>query len=236
MLEPTGPLPPEIYWRRRVFAIAALVVALALVIWLALLVSRGGSSGDSKGAAASSSTTAKAADASKAGEPANKSADAPSGKPSASGDSSTPKPSGSSASATASSAPPAQCPDQSLAVKVSVEQPTYKVGEQPVFVIVITNISSVTCSRDMGSGLQQVSVQTLDGARRLWSSTDCYPDGQADVRTLNRGEQAAFTVTWSGSTSQPNCAGERVPVPPGAYAVVAQLGSVRSSAEPFNIA
>ncbi|MFI9505883.1 hypothetical protein [Nocardia sp. NPDC052566] len=229
MLEPNGPLPPEIYWRRRAFAIGALVVALALVIWLAIMVSRGGDSpGSTKAAASSSSSSSsKPADTS-----ANKPADA--SKPSASGESSASKTSG-SATAT-SAAAPGQCPDQSLAVKVTVEQPTYKTGEQPVFGIVITNISSVSCARDMGSGLQQVSVHSLDGQRRLWSSTDCYPDGQPDVRTLNRGEQAAFTVTWSGSTSQPSCAGERVQVPPGAYAVVAQLGTVRSAAEPFNIA
>ncbi|MFQ6330348.1 MULTISPECIES: hypothetical protein [unclassified Nocardia] len=224
MLEPNGPLPPEIYWRRRVLAIGVLVVALALVIWLVVMFARGGDSPVSAKAAASSSSVTKAAEGSSV-------------KPSTSAESSAPKASG-SASATPSGSPVAQgqCPDQSLAVRVTVEQPTYKIGETPVFGIVITNISTSPCSRDVGSGLQQVSVLTLDGQRRLWSSTDCYPDGQPDVRTLNRGEQAAFTVTWSGSTSQPNCAGDRVPVPAGAYAVVAQLGSVRSSVEPFNIA
>ncbi|MEV6429963.1 hypothetical protein [Nocardia sp. NPDC051463] len=224
MLEPNGPLPPEIYWRRRVLAIGVLVVALALVIWLVVMFARGGDAPGSTKAAASSSSVTKAAEGSSA-------------KPSTSAESSAPKPSG-TAAATPSSNPVAQgqCPDQSLAVRVTVEQPTYKTGETPVFGIVITNISTAPCSRDVGSGLQQVSVLTLDGQRRLWSSTDCYPDGQPDVRTLNRGEQAAFTVTWSGSTSQPNCAGDRVPVPAGAYAVVAQLGSVRSSVEPFNIA
>ncbi|WP_159841954.1 hypothetical protein [Nocardia sp. CY41] len=215
MLEPNGPLPPEIYWRRRVFAIGILVVALALVIWVVLAVARGGDSpGDSR-TAGSSTVTAEPAEA--AAKP--------------SGESGAPK-----TSAAASSAAAGPCPDQSLAIKVTVEQPTYKTGEQPVFGIVITNISAVPCTRDMGSGLQQVSVHTLDGQRRLWSSTDCYPDGQPDVRTMSRGEQAAFTVTWSGTTSQPSCAGERVQVPPGAYSVVAQLGSVRSMAEPFNIA
>jgi hypothetical protein len=225
VLEPNGPLPPEIYWRRRVLAIGILVLALALVIWLVVMIARGGNSPGGTNAAASSSSSAP------------KPVVASSAKPSTGAESSAPKPSGSAAATpSGTSVAQGQCPDQSLAVRVTVEQPTYRTGEQPVFGIVITNISSAACSRDVGSGLQQVSVLTLDGQRRLWSSTDCYPDGQPDVRTLNRGEQAAFTVTWSGSTSQPNCAGDRVPVPPGAYAVVAQLGSVRSSIEPFNIA
>ncbi|WP_280399930.1 hypothetical protein [Nocardia carnea] len=218
MLEPTGPLPPEIYWRRRVFAIGALIVALAVVIWLVVTVSRGGDSPGTAAAATSSATGT---------ETAASSAPAPT--------------TTTGASTTASGTTPApaasgQCADQSLAIKVSVAQPTYRVGEEPVFGIVITNISGEPCTRDMGSGLQRVSVHTLDGGRQLWASTDCYPDGEPDVRTLDRGEQAAFTVTWTGTTSQPECAGERVPVPTGAYNVTAQLGSVRSAPEPFNIA
>ncbi|MEV3963653.1 hypothetical protein AB0M34_22635 [Nocardia sp. NPDC050193] len=223
MLEPTGPLPPEIYWRRRVFAIGALVVALAVGIWLAITVSRGGDAPDAAAAASGSETTE------------------PGPGPAAS---STTTATGTRVSGTTSaarsteptSASSGQCADQSLAIKVSVGQPTYQVGEEPVFGIVITNISGAPCTRDMGSGLQRVSVHSLDGGRQLWASTDCFPDGEPDVRTLDRGEQAAFTVTWTGATSQPECAGERVQVPAGAYNVVAQMGSVRSAPEPFNIA
>lgn len=119
---------------------------------------------------------------------------------------------------------------------MTVEQPTYQLGEEPVFGIVITNISSDACERDMGSGVQKVAVHTIDGEQQLWASTDCYAGTEPDMRTLEGGEQAAFTVTWSGATSQPECAGERVPVPAGAYTVVAELGSIQSSPEPFNIA
>ncbi|WP_280255347.1 hypothetical protein [Nocardia wallacei] len=217
MLEPNGPLPPEIYWRRRLLAIAALVVVLALVIWLAIMLLRGG--GDDKSAApvaASSSVTS-----------------APAQSSTGAAESST-SPSTATTNATASGSP-VSCPDQSLAVKVTVAQPDYKTGEQPVFGIVVTNISTTVCQRDMGSGLQQVTVQSLDGQRRMWSSTDCDQGGPAEVRALKGGEQAAFTLTWSGTTSQPGCAGERVQVPPGGYTVVAQLGSVHSTPETFNI-
>ncbi|MGV9413181.1 hypothetical protein ACWDOP_25045 [Nocardia sp. NPDC003693] len=222
MLEPNGPLPPEIYWRRRLIAIGAVVVALALVIWVAFALVRGG--GDDKKAGGETTSAAQASPSKSAASPT-------------SGAPETSKPAGSaSPSAAPAGAPAGQCPDQSLAVKVNVGQPTYKAGEQPVFGIVITNISSGACERDMGSGLQLVSVQSLDGQRRLWSSTDCYPDGTPDMRTLSPGQQAAFTVTWSAQSSQPGCAGERIPVPAGPYTVVAQLGSVRSAPEPFNIA
>ncbi|WP_194833784.1 hypothetical protein [Nocardia sp. XZ_19_369] len=226
MLEPNGPLPPEIYWRRRALAIGALVVALALVIWLVLTVSGGGDSpGDSKPvvASSSSSTASKPADASttKAAEPS---------------ESGTPAPS--SAASSASNEPAAgtgQCPDQSLAIKISVDQPTYRVGEQPNFRIVITNISSVQCQRDMNLAQIQASVLSLDGQRRFWTSSDCSPVDESNARNLKPGEQALFTVRWSGTTSQQGCVGERVPVPAGAYQVIAQFGSLHSSPEPFNL-
>ncbi|MFD6350515.1 hypothetical protein ACFXO9_35600 [Nocardia tengchongensis] len=221
MLEPNGPLPPEIYWRRRAVAIGAMVLGLALVLWVgfALLKGSGDHKSDTKAAATSS--------AGASGKPSSSASSTP--------DPSSAKPSGATSGAAAPAAQ-AQCPDQSLAVKVTVGQATYKSGEQPQFGIVITNISSGVCGRDMGSGLQLVQVQSLDGQRKLWSSTDCYPDGTPDIRTLAPGQQAAFTVTWSGASSQPGCAGERLPVPAGPYTVVAQLGSVRSQPEPFNIA
>ncbi|MEU1206111.1 hypothetical protein [Nocardia sp. NPDC005825] len=221
MLEPNGPLPPEIYWRRRAVAIGAMVIGLALVLWVgfALLKGDGDHKSDTKAAASSSAATSGKTSGSATGTP----------------DPSSAKPSAASSSGAAPAAQ-AQCTDQSLAVKVTVGQASYKVGEQPQFGIVITNISSGVCERDMGSGLQLVQVQSLDGQRKLWSSTDCYPDGTPDMRTLAPGQQAAFTVTWSGASSQPGCAGERLQVPAGPYTVVAQLGSVRSQPEPFNIA
>lgn len=223
MLEPNGPLPPEIYWRRRALAIGALVVALALVIWLVLTVSRGGDSpGDSKPVAAGSSTSVP-----------SKAADPSTPKPSGSAESSAPP---STSAAPASNEPAAgQCPDQSLAIKISVDQPTYRVGEQPNFRMVITNISSAQCQRDMNSAQIQASVLSLDGQRRFWTSSDCSPVDESNARNLKPGEQALFTVRWSGTTSQQGCVGERVPVPAGAYQVVAQFGSLHSSPEPFNL-
>jgi hypothetical protein len=202
-------------------AVGVLVVALALVIGVAIMMLRGGSdNSDAKPGAAGTSARQTATSAAGTGT-------------SGAADSGAAKPTG-SVNATAN-ATPAQCPDHSLAVKVTVAQPAYRVGEQPVFGIVITNISTAPCVRDMGSGLQQVSVQSLDGQRRLWSSTDCDPGGPADIRTLNGGQQAAFTLTWSGTSSQPGCTGERVPVPAGAYAVIAQFGSMRSALDTFNL-
>ncbi|MEV4154246.1 hypothetical protein AB0J48_14610 [Nocardia salmonicida] len=217
MLEPNGPLSPEIYWRRRALAIGVIVVALAIVIWLVTMVARGGDSSGADSAAASTTTSAESSASTTSSAPSSASA--------------TP-----SATTSAADQPAAQpCSDQSLALKVTVGQPTYRVGDQPAFGTVITNISSVACARDLGAG-PQFLVYTLDGQRRLWASNDCNQDDPAEMKTLKAGEQLSYKGTWFGTTSQPQCAGDRLQVPAGAYMVVAQLGAVRSAAEPFNLA
>lgn len=194
-------------------------MVLALLVWF-IAALRGGDSSDSASAAASSSLTAAEATSAPA---TSVSGSATSG---VSGTSTT----------SAAAVPPGQCPDGSLAVKATVAQPTWQAGQEPEFGIVITNISTTPCERDLGAGLQQALVYSLDGSQRIWSNADCFPSTDADVRTLTPGQQAAFTVKWSGTASAPECAGERVPVAPGAYTVVAQLGTLRSAPEPFNIA
>lgn len=249
MLEPNGPLPPEIYWRRRAAAIVAGVVALALLVWLISSMGGGDENPEADAAAATSSLTsapptssekpgknAAGGAAAGGGESGNS---APSGSESSSSGASSTESSGSESSSANAPVPAGQCPDQSLAIKVSGDKPHYAPGEQPTFTTVVTNIGTAPCDRDLGSGLQQVLVYTLDGSQRLWSNIDCYPQSEPDVRTLEPGEQAVFSVKWSAKTSAPDCLEKpdphREPIAPGAYTVVGQLGQLRSSPEPFNI-
>lgn len=228
-MEPSGPLPPEIYWRRRWLAIGAGVVALLLLIWIVSALRGGGDDDPAADAAAVSSSLTSTTSASGSATESSSAAGGASGSESsaASGEGS---PSG-----TAVAAPAGQCADNSLAIKVSADKATYPAGEEPEFGIVITNIGNGTCDRDLGAGMQQVLVYTLDGQQRLWSNNDCYPNAAPDLRTLKPGEQAAFTVKWSGATSEPGCAAPRDPVGAGAYTVVGQLGNLRSTPEPFNL-
>lgn len=230
MFDSNGPLPPEIYRRRRWLAIGVGAFVVLLVIGLFVVVG-GGDDEPSNTAAASSASATSTTSASGSATTTTSGTSGTSGSSSPSGSATT-----SGSASPASDTPAGQCADSSLAVKATIAQPTYKAGQEPEFGIVITNISTTPCERDLGAGLQQVLVYSLDGAQRLWSNSDCFPAATPDVRTLAPGQQAAFTVKWSGTTSQPECAGERVPVAPGAYTVVAQLGALRSGPEPFNLA
>ncbi|MFC7451401.1 hypothetical protein [Rhodococcus daqingensis] len=246
MLEPTGPLPPEIYWRRRALAIGAGVVALILLVWIVTSLGGGDDEPSAQAAAASSSQSnpssgqAAPSSAGDGGGSGSGEASASGSGASGSGDSGggssvAGSVSGEAAVSSAAAVPAGQCPDQSLAIKASSNQPNYPAGQEPQFGIVVTNIGSATCERDLGAGMQQVLVYSLDGQQRVWSNTDCFPNTAPDIRSLKPGEQAAFTVKWSGATSEPGCTAPRNPVGPGAYTVVGQLGALRSTPEPFNI-
>ncbi|MFC7754282.1 hypothetical protein [Tsukamurella soli] len=127
------------------------------------------------------------------------------------------------------------CPDTSISVVVTADKPTYTLGDQPVFSATVTNAGAVPCVRDIGTGQQQLLVYTLDGTKRLWSNFDCTFQPQIKNETLGPGQQLTYGLQWAGTTSSPGCQTKRVPVPPGAYQVIAQLGEKRSSPVTFNI-
>ena len=219
------------------------MVVLALVIWLVVALTGGDDPDQNPEPAAAEVTTSATTTAADASADAASASTTRSGGSSGSagtrsaGDSASEDADNTSTSATTSAAPvpPGQCSDQSLAVRVTADEPNYRVGSEPDFTIVITNIGTSQCERDLGAGLQQVLVYSLDGNERLWANTDCFPESTADIRSLAPGDQAAYSVKWSATTSEPGCQAPREPVGPGAYTVVGQLGGLRSAPEPFNI-
>jgi hypothetical protein len=149
-LEPQGPLPPQVYWRRRGLAlgIAALAIALVAGISFALF----GGSGSAKNAANETTQTP---------QPENKTPVVESAESSAAP---TPTP-------TAAVEPPPvlqagdDCPDSTLAVKGITNAPQYVIGDQPKFTMVVTNIGLVACKRDVGAAAGRQVVRILRGTK-----------------------------------------------------------------------
>ena len=98
----------------------------------------------------------------------------------------------------------------------------------------IVNSGSQPCQRDVSGTLQTYTVLGADG-RPVWSTADCFPGEGSEVRELAPGQQLSYAIKWSGTTSAPGCAGERVAAPPGDYLLVAHLGAVGSDPAPFAI-
>ena len=230
-LEPHGPLPTQIYWRRRALALGLAVLAIGVIAAVVVMVVMNSTSSPTKSADKPSPTQA-AAPTPLPGE--NPEVKTPVMPPAQQAPPPTPTP-------TAAVTPPPvlkegdDCPDSTLAVKGITNQPQYVVGDQPKFTMVVTNIGLVACQRDVGAAVLAAYVYSLDN-NRLWSNLDCAPSNETLVKTFQPGEQVTTEVTWTGMGSAPQCPLPRQPIGPGTYNLVVQLGNLRSATVPFMLA
>ena len=237
MLHPVGPLPASVYWRRRAVAFAA-VVGVLLLFW-AILPGGGGGGSDRAAAVGSPSPTAAAtgptvdASADPSGLTASPASDDP-GRAADDGGratgATTPAPTTRQPAPNPTPAPK-PCTDGQLRLTVSPAQPAYLVGQAPVLRLQVRNVATLACTRDLGAALQEVLL--YHGSTRLWSSNDCYPEGERDLELMRPGVLHTFSVIWSGLGSRPKCAGARTRVGAGSYALVARLGPLVSPRAPL---
>jgi hypothetical protein len=230
-LEPHGPLPTEIYWRRRGLAIGIAVVIIGIAV--AAVIAFMGHSAGAKPASTDKSNAAQSKPGSQAPQappPAAPGGAAPE-VPAQGQNPEMPTP-------TAAVQPPPvlkegdDCPDSTLAVKGLTNAPQYFIGDQPKFTMVVTNIGLVSCKRDVGAAVLAAYVYSLDN-KRLWSNLDCAPSNETLIKTFTPGEQVTTAVTWTGMGSAPHCPLPRPAVGPGTYNLVVQLGNLRSQPVPF---
>lgn len=257
MIEPNGPLPPVTYWRRRVFAAGAGVLAVALLaVIIGGLVEADdqqpvrGTAGTSNLTAASSRSSAPAPNRQTArpnstatagpratsgapGRPTAKPAAAPSGQPQPTGS----QPAGSQPAPPTTKqvppGPPQPCPDAVVKVTGTPAEPSYPVGQRPLLRLELVNVGSVPCTRDVSRKLREIVVTSADGATRLWSSNDCYNPPEPDVRTMQPNQALTFSLNWAGRTSAPGCPVDRKTLPAGTYQVVGKLGGLTGAPTPL---
>ncbi|WP_203471336.1 hypothetical protein [Mycolicibacterium chubuense] len=231
-LEPHGPLPQQIYWRRRALALGVTVVVIGIIAAVVAVVVMNSTSSEQPTANESSAPSGQAAPPPLPGE--NPGVKTPIQPPAQQA----PPP---TATPTAAVVPPPilkegdDCPDSTLAVKGITNQPQYVVGDQPKFTMVVTNIGLVACKRDVGAAVLAAYVYSLDN-QRLWSNLDCAPSNETLIKTFQPGEQVTTEVTWTGMSSAPNCPLPRQPIGAGTYNLVVQLGNLRSATVPFVLA
>jgi hypothetical protein len=223
-LEPQGPLPSQIYWRRRALAIGIGVVVIGIIVAVVITVLTGNAGADTKSSAKPGNSTPAAQPNP---QPEVKSPITPLPPP--------PTPTPTPISAVMP--PPVlndgdDCPDSTLAVKGLTNSPQYYIGDQPKFSMVVTNIGLVSCKRDVGAAVLAAYVYSLDN-KRLWSNLDCAPSNETLVKTFTPGEQVTTAVTWTGMGSAPHCPLPRPAIGPGTYQLVVQLGNLRSQPVPF---
>jgi hypothetical protein len=220
-----GPLPPAVYWRRR-----AVVLGGLLLVVIVLTYSCGGP-GES-GATPQNSPTA----APPASEPAATvtvlTPESGSPRTTAPATSAAATSAAAAAPTGAAAAPTGACTDAEMSVIPVPARTTAGTGELLDIRLRIKNISSRTCSRDVGADLQELRIVKGATAEKVWSSDDCGAARGTDVRSFPPNHEREYLVTWNGRASTKCAAGGAPtgPVPPaGEYRVFGRLGTKLSS-------
>lgn len=248
MIEPNGPLPPAVYWRRRAVAGGASVLAVVLLAWIiGGLVEADdqhpvqGTAGSSNLAVGVTGTAPVQASSSRAdAPPSSPGPDDQRGSTTASPTSAAagqpttkPQPVPVTTTTTPPPGPPQPCQDAVVKVLATPAQPSYPVGAKPLLRLEIVNVGPVPCTREVSRQLREILVTSADGVTRLWSSNDCYAPSEQDVRVLAPNQPLAFSLNWAGRTSAPGCPVDRTTVPAGQYRVVGKLGGLLGAPAPI---
>lgn len=231
MLHPVGSRPPAVYWRRRFLLLAAVVVLVVITAWV-LKPGSGKSQAQAPHPSPSASSplpapadrvaTSPAATSTTAAHTVTKSSSA------AKSAAKTPAKASSSPAA-----PPKACVATQLRVAAVAAQSSYSVGAEPVLMLQVTNSGTAPCIQNLADS--QVELRVYNGESRVWGSHDCEIQPGADNRTLAVGQPVRVSVTWSGLTSEPACAGTRQRVGAGTYTLYAYLAGHVGTAAQFAI-
>ncbi len=223
MLHPLGPLPSVVYWRRRILLLAPIVL---VVLTLYVACSSGPDKRSAQPPPAGGHTSTAGGPAT---EPGTRSS-APSHSATA-----TSTDSGAAAAPTASrfAGTPASCAKSSLKIAAATSAPSYHVGDQPVLYLQAINASSTPCVQDLAD--PQIELTVYNGAARVWGSHDCLITPGTSEQTLPIGQPIRRSITWTGLSSQPQCAGTRQRVGPGRYTLHAKLSGVEGTPAQFSI-
>jgi hypothetical protein len=223
MLHPVGSLPPSVYWRRR---LTLLAVVLVLIIISVVVLRPGGGGGGSR-AAAEINTSSPTPTATRQSDAVARDSSATQAPTSSAPTSHAPR------SSSSSSAAPKQCQVDALKVAAVVGQATYNVGDNPVLMMQVTNPGTAPCVQDLADS--QVELRVYNGESRVWGSHDCQIQPGTSPVTLMAGQSVRVSITWSGLSSQPQCAGTRQRVGAGSYTLYALLAGHEGTAASFSI-
>jgi hypothetical protein len=235
---------PEVYWRRRVFALAAGLAVLGLLAWAV-----GGASAHHPVAATTSyNQTQQPAAPTGYPTPATSSASpSPSPSPSSSGRSPSPSPSpsdskdphqgkkpktaakrhGASPHVMAGlNAPGDDCPASDVVVSLAASGATFDGSARPHFTITVVSTAGRRCQVNVGPRYLTMVIQS--GGVREWGSGDCVKGGGTQVAMLARGVPVQRSFTWNRTLSAPGCHLPATSASPGTYTATATDGGAHS--------
>jgi hypothetical protein len=130
---------------------------------------------------------------------------------------------------------PPPCTNDMILVGAEIDAAQHKVGDRPVLRLTVVNVSNQACVRDLDGALQEIVVWDRPIQQRLWSSNDCVNPSTQDIRTLVPGQPVAFSVRWSGLSSNPGCTAPRTRLPAGDYTLLTRVDDKISGPTYFSL-
>lgn len=217
------PGDPDVYWRRRFFALAVGLAVFGLLAWAV-------SGASSRPTAA---ITPLHGHSRHAGTPSpTPYASSPSPTPSASSPSPSPSRHGASrhhahgtkaASRAAAKHRGDECPNADVVVSMTASSNSYGGAARPKFVVSVVSTNSRTCA--VNTGTRYLTLLIKSGGVRVWDSADCAGKARASVATkLPRGVPWQRTFSWDRLLSAPGCHLPRTVARPGTYTATASDG------------
>jgi hypothetical protein len=116
------------------------------------------------------------------------------------------------------------CGDEDIQVTAAPEVANPRRGQAVQLTIRIKNISTRTCSRDLGATPQELYLQkngATDGSK-VYSSDACDPQSGNVAASLTPGEERAFTISWDGTVTSGGCNNRQIPAA-GEYQLIGRL-------------
>ncbi|MBB5963690.1 hypothetical protein [Planomonospora venezuelensis] len=213
----------DVYWRRRLTALIAVLVLVAVVAW----------------ACSSSSGPQNAARPQAAGGPTEPGG-LLAGLPTAAVTPAVPSPSPSPTAKPkpAKPSPPPRrpgdaCDTADLVLSLQSQGEVYGAADRPRFVLTLVNTGKVMCTADVGP--RTLEVRITSGADRVWSSADCVSGETDEIRRLERGIPYVQLTEWDRHRSGSDCRAKRVAARPGTYVAAVRAPGLKSRKAVFHL-
>ncbi|MGP3958310.1 hypothetical protein ACTWPT_20060 [Nonomuraea sp. 3N208] len=212
----------DVYWRRRMSVLVAVLVVVAVVAWAC---SSGGSGPQRTSSAQSSPSATPTADPLLAGLRTLAMGTA----------SPSPTPSPTTPTPVARPKRPGEpCAEEDLVLSLQGgKDQIYAAGVEPGFVVTLVNTGPVMCTADVGPRAMEIRVTS--GADRIWSTADCVSGVATDIKQLRRGVPYVRSLSWDRRRSSADCRSTPAAALPGTYVVTARLGKLRTTKGVFHL-
>lgn len=203
---------PDVYWRRRVSVLTALLVVVAVVVWACTRSSE--EPARARPDAAASGRSASAALTPDGGDSPGRAADA-------------------AASPQAGQPPGGRCQDKDLVIHLEGLQEVYPAGVRPRFLVMLVNTGTHECVLDVGP--RALEMRITSGDDRVWSSADCVSGDATQLRRLQRGVPFVRSISWNRRRSGRDCSASHPGARAGTYVATVVAGALQSEKNVFHL-